>query len=372
MKIVARFSLVLTVGLLAVAASIRPMSAQEPRVTNAKMQAHSAAAGLGATLRGVVSAQDAPAWIGYAVPRMKSEGSSCCWTNWGGDSGTMGCCLEERKGQTISGNISGNRSGVMLEGARNMLILFRVENRAIEKIRSYTEDCPLDAGGLPFIWLTEVRAGESVAWLEAEARKEMAQSETDARKGNKLAKDAVTALAMHAEPAAGRALETFVMAPSPDWMREHAVFWVGNSRGAEGLELLKRLMRNDPSARVREKVTFALSVSREPAATTELIRAAKEDESARVRGQALFWLAQKAGQKAAATITSAIENDPDTEVKKKAVFALSQLPKAEGVPLLIQVARTNKNPAVRKQAMFWLGQANDPRALAFFEEVLAK
>jgi hypothetical protein len=25
---------------------------------------------------------------------------------------------------------------------------------------------------------------------------------------------------------------------------------------------------------------------------------------------------------------------------------------------------------VRKQAMFWLGQSRDPRALAFFEEVL--
>jgi len=57
-------------------------------------------------------------------------------------------------------------------------------------------------------------------------------------------------------------------------------------------------------------------------------------------------------------------------VKKKAVFALSQLPKDEGVPLLIQVARTNHNPAVRKQAMFWLGQSHDPRALAFFEQVL--
>jgi hypothetical protein len=42
------------------------------------------------------------------------------------------------------------------------------------------------------------------------------------------------------------------------------------------------------------------------------------------------------------------------------------------VPLLIQTARTNKNPVVRKQAMFWLGQSKDPRALAFFEEILGK
>ena len=41
-----------------------------------------------------------------------------------------------------------------------------------------------------------------------------------------------------------------------------------------------------------------------------------------------------------------------------------------GVPKLIEVARTHRNPAVKKQAMFWLGQSRDPRALAFFEEVL--
>jgi len=99
---------------------------------------------------------------------------------------------------------------------------------------------------------------------------------------------------------------------------------------------------------------------------------ARSDSGSRVRGQALFWLGQKAGKKAASAITAAIENDPETEVKKRAVFALSQLPKDEGVPLLIQVARTNRNPTVRKQAMFWLGQSNDPRALAFFEEILLR
>jgi hypothetical protein len=108
-----------------------------------------------------------------------------------------------------------------------------------------------------------------------------------------------------------------------------------------------------------------------PAATT-IIELARTDSSTHVRGQALFWLSQKAGQKAATAIEDAIENDPETEVKKKAVFALSQLPKDDGVPRWIDVARKNRNKEVRKDAMFWLGQSGDPRALAFFEEVLTK
>ena len=101
-----------------------------------------------------------------------------------------------------------------------------------------------------------------------------------------------------------------------------------------------------------------------------LLRLARQAPDSKVRGEALFWLAQRAGREATAAITDAIANDPETDVKKRAVFALSQLPAGEGVPKLIEVARGNQNPAVRKQAMFWLGQSKDPRALAFFEEVL--
>src|SRR5262245_25923473 len=101
-----------------------------------------------------------------------------------------------------------------------------------------------------------------------------------------------------------------------------------------------------------------------------VIATAREDRRPAVRSQALFWLSQRAGQQAVGTIQNAVDNDPETEVKRKAVFALSQLPKDEGVPLLIEIARNNRNREVRRQAMFWLGQSKDPRALAFFEQVL--
>ncbi|PYP42245.1 MAG: hypothetical protein DMD43_03595 [Gemmatimonadetes bacterium] len=59
-------------------------------------------------------------------------------------------------------------------------------------------------------------------------------------------------------------------------------------------------------------------------------------------------------------------------MREQAVFALSQLPRDEGVPILIHVARSNRDPALRRKALFWLGQSDDPRALALFEEILAR
>lgn len=120
-----------------------------------------------------------------------------------------------------------------------------------------------------------------------------------------------------------------------------------------------------------EQAIAALALHDHPAAVEALLALARDHRSAETRGQALFWVSQQAGERAAAAIERAIEHDPDQEVKEKAVFALSQLPKDQAVPLLLRTMQTNRNPEVRKRAAFWLGQSHDPRALAYFEELLA-
>ncbi len=114
----------------------------------------------------------------------------------------------------------------------------------------------------------------------------------------------------------------------------------------------------------------ALALHDHAAAVEALLALARDHRSPEVRGQALFWVAQQAGDVAAAAIERAITDDPDQEVKEKAVFALSQLPRDQAVPLLLRTMKTNRNPDVRRQAAFWLGQSKDPRALAYFEELL--
>jgi hypothetical protein len=148
----------------------------------------------------------------------------------------------------------------------------------------------------------------------------------------RIRNSANAAIALHADASADVALDSFVSPDQPEGLRLKTIHW------------LNRL--------------------------DAVISLARNDRSPKVRGQALFWLGQKAGQKAVGVITSAIDNDPERDVKRRAVAALRQLPNGEGIPLLIQLARTNRDPDVRKQAMTWLGQSRDPRALAFFEQVL--
>ena len=338
---------------------------ESPRVENAMVETRAVSTSLEATMRELTAAADKAQWIGYRVDQIAGERGVCCNNNW--NDGNCGTCRLEKENSGSSGTTH-TEGNIKLEGSRQLLVLYRLESKQIVNIRVASEDCTLDAGGLSFVWLTGVKAQESVALLSTY----VLQSDFEGHGEHHLGNGALTAIALHADGSADRALESFVTPQQRDELRRQAAFWMGAARGKSGLAALQQMAKNDPSSGVRAHVAFALSVSHETGALDEMIRMAHDDTSTHVRGQALFWLAQKAGNKAVGTITGAIENDPDTDVKKKAVFALSQLPKDEGVLKLIEVAQTNHNREVRKQAMFWLGQSNDPRALQFFEKVLTQ
>ena len=321
-----------------------------PPLANAHLETRAFSGDLNSQLR-----SSSPAWFGYQIKTVHHD-ESCCWSD-----SNRGCWLEHDSNHQ---NAEFHANGpVHLEGSDAAAVLFRVADNHVEKVQVYSMSCPLDAGGLPFMWLTGVPAQASLGELH-----ELAVSNST----DHLTDSAIFAIAQHDDPAADTILNQLVAANQPERIREKVAFWLGASRGANGVKTLLQMLQNDPSDHVRDKVVFALSISKQPEGTQALIRAAKTDPSPHVRSQAIFWLAQKAGKEASATIVDAIENDPNTEVKKKAVFALSQLPRDDGVPKLIDVARTQKNPEVRKQAFFWLGQSGDPRALAFIEQVLTK
>jgi hypothetical protein len=354
--------------LLSVAAVLglaAPLAAAPSRISNARIETRSAATGLAPVVKAELAARSGPVWLGWSVPTTE-RGSSCCWS--GDDAGgasCRGCSLEGERRHEVVGR---SDEPVTLEGSDRVRVLLRAEGGRVGKIRMFSENCPVDAGGLSLVWIEDVRPADSVALLAGY----VSQPRDDGRSGKRLDDGAVAAIAAHADPSADAALDRFLAPGQPLELRKQAAFWMGNARGAQGYEVLRRLVKDDADRRFREHVVFALTQSREPKAVDAIIEVAHRDPDAHVRGQALFWLAQSAARRAPAAIQAALADDPEVEVKKKAVFALSQLPKDEGVPLLIKVAETHQSQEVRKQAMFWLGQSHDPRALAFFEDVLKR
>lgn len=314
--------------------------AQQPQVQNAKVETRAAQGSLEAQFRQLGSG---PYWAGYTEPIIPGRHGDMCWSN--GNNGF-------NDQQHAAG------APVRLEGQTALVVLVRMENGQVDQLRITSPDCLLDGGALPFYWLTGVTPEASVTWLKTQVAGDHADR-------------AILPIALQAGSAADKALEELISPAEPERVRERAAFWLGNTRGAKGVAVLKTMLANDPSTKVREQVIFALSNSKDPAGLATVMEAARNDKSAQIRSRALFWLAQKAGNKQSQDlIKNAASNDPERSVKEQAVFALKQLPEAQGVPMLIDVAKNNPDPAVRKKAIFWLGQSKDPRALDYFAQVL--
>ena len=371
-----RAYLVIVVTLFAAVTLAVTAVAQQPKITNARLTAQVAGSPFVQSFQSLVASQPDVAWIAYSVPVRDRDQVMCCFRSGSSYiSGNIGMSDSSGWNRTACGLEPGERTGdrgqrtadsrqpVKLEGATNMTVLFRVVEKKVERIRAFSEDCELDAGGRPVVWLQNVRPADSIALLES-------MMASTAERRDRVSNSALSAIAMHAEPSAGTLLERLARQHENTTLRGEALFWLAQRGDRNAEQIISQALEKDPSNSVRKKAVFALSQLKDDSGVDALIRTARSNSETSIRGEAIFWLAQKAGAKAAALITERIENDPDTDVKKRAVFALSQLPKDEGVPLLIKVARTHTNPAVRKQAMFWLGQSKDPRALDFFAEIL--
>lgn len=351
---------------LALCLGASTVAALQPKVVNAQFNTDSVGEGLSAAVTRLQRSGQ-PQWLGYEVPALPRANFSACSDFGDAPRSDSGCCGEYQLESPPAGSIARDSTSTSDQPSPpNMYVLLRLDHGAIVKVRPANAGCRLNAGGIPFTWLTDVQPDDSVAFLAKLAtRPEDSQDK-------RVVEDALVTLSMHASPAATTTLASLAEPPNPPRLREKSAFWLGAERGHEGYQVLQQLLTKEQDPKLREKLAFDFSINSDPAAINELVKMAHSDSSPQVRGQAIFWLAQKAGKKANASITVAIENDPDMQVKKKAVFALSQLPQDEGVPQLMHVADNNSNPAIRKEAIFWLGQSKDPRALEYLEAILKR
>ena len=260
--------------------------AQQPAITNADVRQASAANGLESAIRAAASAAGGPAWIGYAAPAIAGDfNNGCCWSDGG-----RGCGLEGDR--VIARSNSAPSTPVRLEGPSHVVVLLRHQAGVAEKLRVFSPDCPLDAGGLPFYWLSNVKPAESVAMLGAWHEK---RQETRGRGGSEAA---IHAIALHAGPEAEAALLEKANASTSEQTRKTALFWLARSRGKAGYDAVARIATTDQSENVREHAIVALTQSNQPEAIPTVIRMVREDKSPRVRKQAMFWLGQSRDRRA--------------------------------------------------------------------------
>ncbi|HEX6862938.1 MAG TPA: HEAT repeat domain-containing protein [Thermoanaerobaculia bacterium] len=366
----------------------------QPNLDGGRFETVPAAGNLGEAVR-QAGRGGQPVWVSWTVPVIEGQGYSCCLSrDWKPDT-----CRLEAKNQSSGSNDNDPRQDPYIN------VLVRLEGGKVERVRRVSATCPLDAGGRRFVWLEGVKPEESVRFLTELVKSGPGIASGASGKGDDAGEEALDALAFHRNAGALAALTDFATSPRyREDVREQSLFWLGQTRGREGYEVVARVLREDKDDELREHATFALSESPVPEAAELLLKTARADRTPDVRSQAMFWLAQIDHPQAPATILEAIAKDADPEVRSQAmfwlaqidhpqapalileaiakdadeevreqgVFALSQLPKGKGVPLLIKLGRESKDREVRKQALFWLTESDDPAAVAFLEKMLAQ
>jgi HEAT repeat protein len=319
--------------------------AQQPTIVHGQVTTEAADHELNAALDGL-KRQNSTMWVGYSIPVVSKFSSG--WNS---------SRIAYLEGNGDSANDSDGNS----QSSDRAVILLRIADGSLMKLRVESPERELDAGGLRFVWLNGVNPDDSVRVLTDFAR------QGDARH---LRDSAVFAISVHQTNAATAALLSLASAGNDLALREKAAFWLASQRGHDGFAAIQRLAHEDSDPKFREKLAFDLTLSKDPEALNELIRMAHEDAAPQVRKQAQFWMATKGGKRVTEDLRTLATNDPNDQIRKSAVFALSRLPGDEAATQLIAVADSSKDPVVRRQAIFWLGQSSDPRALEYLTKLL--
>ena len=252
--------------------------AQQPRIANGQVQPQALTGSLESTIRAVASRGSEPAWIGYAVPSANPDSQMCCWSNGGNTT----CQLEPGASNAIVNMTRSSTDPIRLESGDIFFVMYRVEQGQVNRIRTFSEECPLDAGGRTVHWLTGVKPSESVAVLAAHA----------AGPSRKPADSALSALAMHADLTALDTLIKLARTADSTHVRGQALFWLAQRAGQKAVGTITEAIDKDPETEVKKRAVFALSQLPRDEGVPLLINVARTNANPAVRKQAIFWLGQ--------------------------------------------------------------------------------
>ncbi|HEX6465125.1 MAG TPA: HEAT repeat domain-containing protein [Vicinamibacterales bacterium] len=277
-------------AVLAFACSTLLFAPQQPRVINGRLDQQAAGSSLDAAFKRLVAAQSDPAWIGYSVPIAQGRDRRLCcngdtWISDGtvitnGRLNTCGLEPGDRATRTSQGQSLPNQGPIHLEGPDTMLVLFRVEEKQVQRIRLFSPDCELDAGGRTIHWLDTVDAASSITLLRTFVD------------GDRVRGSALAAIAMHTDDLSVPALIDFARHAALTKVRGDALFWLGQKAGEKAIGEITAAIDNDPETEVKKRAVFALSQLPKDEGVPLLIKVAKTNQNPAVRKQAMFWLGQ--------------------------------------------------------------------------------
>ena len=258
-----RAGAILFLALVGTGLQSRPAAAQTPRLSNGRIESH-ATANIAKDLRALAATFTEPTWIGYTQPLIDGEHNMCDYWNNGM-------------------RFSQSTDPIRLEPADFFFVMFRVENKEIIRIRTYSANCPLDAGGKAVHWFNNVAVNDSVNFLK---------TFIGATATRRLMDASVTAIALTEGQQPLSELIALARDGATSSVKGSALFWLAQRAGQQAVGTITAAIDNDPDTDVKKKAVFALSQLPKDQGVPLLIDQARNNKNPAVRKQAMFWLGQ--------------------------------------------------------------------------------
>jgi HEAT repeat protein len=290
-------------------------------------------------------------WLAFSIPVLEGTHSPCCWKGRWNGKGEVGCALTPKHASY------GTRSDSPLTDT--IIVYNEIRDGKVQSMRMVGDQCPVDGNGAQVTWIGSVDDRAGLDWLENVSHSDEGDS-------------ALYALSLHRSKEAGKRLYSLAKETDGNSSTE-AIFWLGEARGEEGFNLLKKLLAELPQGDRRREINFALSQNKSPEAAELLFEISKSDPDPEQRGEAMFWLAEEYPQRAQPWLLEVIKTERNEDVLEQAVFAISQLPDGGGDRVLLDLARNDQlSPDVRRQAIFWLANSDNDSSVAALTQLLTQ
>jgi len=276
----------LAIGFASVVAASLAAAGPPARITAGSMESRPAQGGLAAAIGGVLREGPDARWIGYTVASDR-DGSACCWSSARDAGGCCGGCRLEGARGDMAFTVD-RPEPVALEGPKRATILLRAARGRVEQVRAFSEDCALDVGRLPFVWLEGAEGADSATYLGSL----IADDGREDHDHRDLTDGPLLALSMHADPRAVDVMLKAAREHRSTRVRKQALFWLSQTASRRVAPELAAAVDDDPDVEVKKQAVFALSQMPPSEGVPHLIRVARTNRHREVRKQAIFWLGQ--------------------------------------------------------------------------------
>ena len=264
-------------AVLGVVAASTAFAQPQPDFVNARLVSRAAQPDVARAIAPIVKAHVEPAWIAYSVPALNNDAFGR------GDGWSERCRLEQQRVDPATRTpLPGP---IRLEPAPNLMVLLRLQTNEIQRVRTLSGDCQVDAGGLQVFWLGDVNAAQSVEFLKTLVANGAQNTMRD------HSESALSAIALHRDAAASVAILDLAKNGAPR-LRQRALHWIARRAESQAIGVISQAIDNDPDVEVKRQAVSALGQLPRNEGIPLLIKLARAHADPVIRKQAMQRLGQ--------------------------------------------------------------------------------